>query len=215
MAAQLTDTRFVVWLEDLGRDDVPLVGGKNASLGEMVRRLKSKGVLVPPGFATTSAAYRMYVEANGIARSLARRLEALAGGKASLHETGEAVRRLFLDGEFPADIAAAICEAYRKLSGATEASVAVRSSATAEDLPDASLAGQQGNVSKCARRARVTRCVPALLRLVVHGPGDLLSPDEGIRSPASRAIHRRSAHGPVPDSFVATAREVARVEQRR
>lgn len=146
MAAQSTDSRYVVPFEDLSKNDVPLVGGKNASLGEMVQRLASQGVRVPAGFATTAAAYREYIEANGIAKSLAQRLEALAIGKASLHDTGEAVRRLFLDGEFPKHIAGAIRQAYRQLSGASasaEASVAVRSSATAEDLPDASFAGQQ------------------------------------------------------------------------
>ncbi|HEY0682273.1 MAG TPA: phosphoenolpyruvate synthase [Steroidobacter sp.] len=146
MVPQPTDMKIVIWFEDLSRADVALVGGKNASLGEMVRHLEAQGVLVPPGFATTSAAYRAYVEANGIAQALAQRLDSLANGRASLHDTGEAVRRLFLDGEFPAPIAGAIREAYRKLSAATptgEASVAVRSSATAEDLPDASFAGQQ------------------------------------------------------------------------
>lgn len=146
MAAEPTDTPFVIWFEDLGKADVLLVGGKNASLGEMVQRLTSKGVRVPPGFATTSAAYREYVKANGIANALAQRLAALESGKANLHDTGEAVRRLFLEGEFPTRIAEAIREAYRKLTAkhaGAEASVAVRSSATAEDLPDASFAGQQ------------------------------------------------------------------------
>lgn len=145
MAAQSADVRYVVWLEELSRNDVPLVGGKNASLGEMIQRLSATGVLVPPGFATTSAAYRLYVKANGIAESLAQRLAALASGTANLHDTGEAVRRLFLEGEFPQQVADAIREAYRKLAapGVVEASVAVRSSATAEDLPDASFAGQQ------------------------------------------------------------------------
>lgn len=144
MAEQPAD-RFVLWLEDVGRADVGIVGGKNASLGEMVQHLDAEGVRVPPGFATTAAAYRAYVDANNIGAALAAQLDALKAGKVSLHEAGEAARRLFLDGEFPTAIAQAIREAYRQLSarGAGEASVAVRSSATAEDLPDASFAGQQ------------------------------------------------------------------------
>ncbi|MFX4443196.1 PEP/pyruvate-binding domain-containing protein, partial [Acinetobacter baumannii] len=83
------------------------------------------------GFATTAAAYRKYVEANGIRNALTGRLEALKRGAATLHETGEAARRLFLDGELPPEIAQAIRDAYRELSrrgGVAEASVAVRSS---------------------------------------------------------------------------------------
>ncbi len=136
----------IAWFDTLTVGDVPRVGGKNASLGEMVGTLKDKGVRVPDGFATTAAAFREYVSANGIDVELPKRLEALKSGTASLHETGEAIRRLFLDGEFPETIAEAIRGAYRELSRRSEqseVSVAVRSSATAEDLPQASFAGQQ------------------------------------------------------------------------
>lgn len=136
----------IAWFETLGNSDVPKVGGKNASLGEMVRQLAPRGVRVPPGFATTAEAYRAYVEGNGIAAPLRRLLAALEHGEATLQATGEAARRLFLDGEFPFGIADEIRHAYRELarrSGVAEPSVAVRSSATAEDLPDASFAGQQ------------------------------------------------------------------------
>ena len=139
-------SQYIEWFETLHAGDVGTVGGKNASLGEMVRTLKSEGVRVPDGFATTADAYRAYVTENDIGQSLRERLAALKTGKASLHETGEAIRRLFLDGQFPKPIAEAICTAYRELSQRSkqeEASVAVRSSATAEDLPDASFAGQQ------------------------------------------------------------------------
>jgi pyruvate,water dikinase len=137
---------FIAWFEALSKDDVPRVGGKNASLGEMVQRLAHQGVRVPEGFATTAAAYRAYVAVNGIAPKLAARIDAFKRGEAALREVGEAARRLFLDGEFPPAIAEAVGDAYRELSrrgGSGEASVAVRSSATAEDLPDASFAGQQ------------------------------------------------------------------------
>jgi pyruvate,water dikinase len=136
----------VIWLEELGRSDVARVGGKNASLGEMVRKLDKKGVRVPPGFATTADAYWRYVDANGLRRMIADSLAALEAGHASLAEVGAAVRREFLRGTWPKDIAEAIQASYRELcrrAGKTDADVAVRSSATAEDLPDASFAGQQ------------------------------------------------------------------------
>ncbi|GIK83277.1 MAG: phosphoenolpyruvate synthase [Alphaproteobacteria bacterium] len=141
-----SNQRYVAWFAQLGSGDIGRVGGKNASLGELVRALKTEGVHVPDGFATTADAYREYVAANGIEAGLRERLGALERGSASLHETGEAIRRLFLDGEFPARIAEAIRDAYRRLSrlsGQDEVAVAVRSSATAEDLPEASFAGQQ------------------------------------------------------------------------
>ena len=146
MAAQSFRARFIAWFETLRKDDVPRVGGKNASLGEMVQQLAAKGVRVPEGFATTADAYRAYVDANDIRTRLSDLVQRLKNGKASLHETGEAARRLFLDGEFPPEIAEEIRSGYRELSrrgSVAEASVAVRSSATAEDLPTASFAGQQ------------------------------------------------------------------------
>jgi len=136
----------LLWLETVGVGDVPRVGGKNASLGEMIGALGGAGVQVPPGFATTAASFRDYVAENGIATAMQAQLEAFKSGKASLQETGTAIRRLFLEGEFPAATADAIREAYRELGrrrGMADPAVAVRSSATAEDLPNASFAGQQ------------------------------------------------------------------------
>lgn len=136
----------VIWFENLGRGDVARVGGKNASLGEMVRNLDKKGVHVPPGFATTAEAYRQFVEANGLRQTIADSLSALAAGHASLAETGAAIRREFLRGAWPQGVAETIQASYRELCGRirkADADVAVRSSATAEDLPDASFAGQQ------------------------------------------------------------------------
>ena len=138
--------RLVVWFEALGRQDVPRVGGKNASLGEMVHHLGARGVVVPPGFATTAEAYWRFVDANGLHETIAATLRELADGKATLAETGQTLRRAFLRGDWPADMAEAIARAYRGLCdriGRADADVAVRSSATAEDLPDASFAGQQ------------------------------------------------------------------------
>jgi pyruvate,water dikinase len=137
---------LVLRLEDVGAGDVPRVGGKNASLGEMIRTLGAEGVRVPPGFATTAEAFRDYVAANGIGAAIGERLAAYREGRAMLAETGAAIRRLFLDGSFPEATAEAIRAAYRALAarvGVAEPAVAVRSSATAEDLPTASFAGQQ------------------------------------------------------------------------
>ena len=130
------------FLEDAGHT----LGGKNASLGEMVRNLGEKGVKVPPGFATTAEAYWQYVEANGLRRVIADSLKALDAGHASLAQIGATVRQEFLRGTLPKDLADAIQSAYRQLCSRANGEtldVAVRSSATAEDLPDASFAGQQ------------------------------------------------------------------------
>jgi pyruvate,water dikinase len=140
------DTELVLAFEDVGMADVPRVGGKNASLGELTQHLLAAGVAVPEGFATTSAAYRLYVEENGIGGSLAELLGAFRSGQASLTETGAAVRELFLGGTFPGQLTTAVTSAYRRLAerlGQDAPAVAVRSSATAEDLPEASFAGQQ------------------------------------------------------------------------
>ena len=136
----------VIPFENLGRTDVPRVGGKNASLGEMVAHLAAQGVPVPPGFATTADAYWQYVDANGLRKPMADAIADLRAGRATLAETGSLLRRAFLGGTWPAATAAAIRTHYAALSqrvGRDAVDVAVRSSATAEDLPDASFAGQQ------------------------------------------------------------------------
>jgi len=140
------NTDHVLWLEALGRHDVGRVGGKNASLGEMVRNLLAQGVRVPPGFATTADAYRHFIRSNRLEATIGAALAELDAGSASLAETGQAIRRAILRGTWPEATAEAIRTAYRELcqrAGRTDLDVAVRSSATAEDLPDASFAGQQ------------------------------------------------------------------------
>ena len=142
----MSNEAHILWFDAISVGDVKLVGGKNASLGEMIAHLKNQGVRVPEGFATTASAYWDYIAANGIEGKLRERLEALTAGKASLQEVGADIRRLFLEGEFPEPLANAINQSYWELSrraGVEAVSVAVRSSATAEDLPQASFAGQQ------------------------------------------------------------------------
>ena len=136
----------VIWFEDLSRGDVALVGGKNSSLGEMVRQLGAKGIKVPPGFATTADAFRDYLTANGLDDMIAATLARLEAGKITLPDAGTAIRQAIKAGEFPTRTRAEIIAAFQELArrtGQADLSVAVRSSATAEDLPDASFAGQQ------------------------------------------------------------------------
>jgi len=142
----LTNAPTVLWFGEIRRTDVARVGGKNASLGEMVATLADEGVSVPPGFATTADAYWRFIDANALRDPIAATLSAYAAGKLTLAQAGDAIRRCITQGEWPADVAAAIALAYRQLSeqaGEEDIDVAVRSSATAEDLPDASFAGQQ------------------------------------------------------------------------
>ena len=136
----------VVWFETLGRGDVAVVGGKNASLGEMVRHLTGQGVKVPAGFATTADAYWRFVDANELRGIISSALNALEAGKITLAEAGSSIRHAFLRGTRSDELAMSIAQSYKELgrrSGKIDPDVAVRSSATAEDLPDASFAGQQ------------------------------------------------------------------------
>ena len=140
--------RWVKWFEEVGIEDVPLVGGKNASLGEMMRELGPLGVKVPPGFAVTAEAYRYFLQENGLVEKIQKLIAdwKKKGDVDTLIETSRRIRSLITAGRYPEDLAAEIREAYRELSkksGVEEVDVAVRSSATAEDLPTASFAGQQ------------------------------------------------------------------------
>ena len=141
-----TNGSSVLWFENVGRADVALVGGKNASLGEMVRNLGAEGIAVPPGFATTADAYRQYLTHNNLVSGIAALIDDWQRSSTSLAETGRAIRSLLLKGNWPEALANEITRAYRELckrAGTENLAVAVRSSATAEDLPDASFAGQQ------------------------------------------------------------------------
>jgi len=161
------DKAYVLWFEEVGISDIPLVGGKNASLGEMIQQLTPKGVNVPTGFATTAHAYRYFIEKAGIEEKLRQIFADLdVENMQNLRERGKQARSLILNTPFPKELEIAISTAYFKLCerygadpevcdrfGADyqekykevsyDTDVAVRSSATAEDLPDASFAGQQ------------------------------------------------------------------------
>ena len=140
------DEKLILWFDEIGIEDVPLVGGKNASLGEMYQKLTSKGVVVPYGFAITAYAYRHLLKTAGIAQAIE---DALAGldthDLRNLQERGEKARDIIRTAKFPDDLRQAIGIAYATMEEkyGKNVDVAVRSSATAEDLPDASFAGQQ------------------------------------------------------------------------
>lgn len=161
------DQRFVLWFEEVGIDDIALVGGKNASLGEMIRELLPQGVQIPLGFATTAAAFRFFLAGAGLEPQLRQLFADLdVDDVVNLRERGQQARNLILNTPFPAELETSIATAYQQLCDRYEpvpsvcdrlsgldrdrcqrqfgsVDVAVRSSATAEDLPDASFAGQQ------------------------------------------------------------------------
>ena len=139
--------KSVIWFKNLTNKDVPLVGGKNASLGEMYQKLTSKGVNIPNGFATTAEAYVKFMKESGTMDEIKKILKDLnTHDIRNLMTRGEKVRKVILKAEFPEDLKKDVVSAYKELSklyGTANVDVAVRSSATAEDLPDASFAGQQ------------------------------------------------------------------------
>ncbi|MBD0265226.1 MAG: phosphoenolpyruvate synthase, partial [Tolypothrix sp. Co-bin9] len=143
---QVLSQALVLSLEKVGIADIPIVGGKNASLGEMIQQLKSKGVKVPTGFATTANAYRCFIEAAGLEPQLKQLFADLdVEDVNNLRQRGKQARSLMLQTPFPEELEQAIAQAYQDLCQqyGADTDVAVRSSATAEDLPDASFAGQQ------------------------------------------------------------------------
>jgi pyruvate, water dikinase len=139
--------KFILWFEEVSKSDVALVGGKNASLGEMYQNLDSKGVSVPPGFAITAYAYQYLLEKGGLEDDLKKALDGLdTHNVTDLQKRGKKVRDLIENAHFPKELEEEIYKAYDELGeklGMKNPDVAVRSSATAEDLPDASFAGQQ------------------------------------------------------------------------
>jgi len=142
----MSTSRFVRFFEEFGIDDVPLVGGKNASLGEMFQKLSGQGVRIPHGFAITAEAYRFMLDKAGAWDRLHAELDDLdPADVAALARKGKRAREIVYGAGLPDDLAAEILDAYRKLQQeyGEEVSLAVRSSATAEDLPTASFAGQQ------------------------------------------------------------------------
>lgn len=138
--------QYIRWFKDLGMHDVPVVGGKNASLGEMISNLANAGISVPDGFATTADAFREHLQVNDLEQRINNALEQLdTDDMEALANTGATVRQWVVDAPLPAGFVEAVSSAWQQINtlAGGEISVAVRSSATAEDLPEASFAGQQ------------------------------------------------------------------------
>ena len=139
-------SKWILWFDEIGMSDLPRVGGKNASLGEMYRELSSKGVNIPYGFAITVDAYHYLLDSSGMREKVEEQLRGLdVDDLNALQKTGSRIRQIIQGIEFPEDLREEILDSYKKLCEryGEDTDVAVRSSATAEDLPDASFAGQQ------------------------------------------------------------------------
>ena len=142
----ISSSPYIAWFKDIGVEDVPLVGGKNASLGEMYRELVPQGVRIPNGFAVTASAYRHFLTSAKLDKSIHQTVKDLRPQDVGdLRRRGKSIRQAILAATLPPDLESDILEAYTQLSEGHEESldVAVRSSATSEDLPEASFAGQQ------------------------------------------------------------------------
>ncbi|GIX26580.1 MAG: hypothetical protein KatS3mg123_0461 [Burkholderiales bacterium] len=190
--------RYVLWFDEVGLKDVERVGGKNASLGEMIGHLAHAGVRVPGGFATTAQAYRDFLAQGGLDRRIRDALARLdVDDIAALTRTGAQIRGWVTEAPFPPALEAQIAEAYQRLAeeGGPELSVAVRSSATAEDLPDASFAGQQETLPQRARPGSGPGSGQARVRLPVQRPGHRLSGPPGLRSRPGGPVGGGAAHG--------------------
>jgi len=152
--------KYIRNFSEIGLGDVPSVGGKNASLGEMFNQLMPKGIRVPAGFATTSEAFWQFIDANNLRQPIKDQLARLDRiGYSNLKEIGKAIRELVLGGQLPTPLVEEISSSYWALSGVSPISVAVRSSATAEDLPDASFAGQHESYLNISGKEAVLEAV--------------------------------------------------------
>ena len=146
LSVSAQERSLILWFDEIGIADIPVVGGKNASLGEMIQQLTPKGINVPIGFATTAYAYRHFIQSAGLEAKLRKLFADLdVEDVKNLRERGKKARSLLIHTPFPVELREAIATAYHSLCEQYNADtdVAVRSSATAEDLPDASFAGQQ------------------------------------------------------------------------
>ncbi|MDO8592703.1 MAG: phosphoenolpyruvate synthase [bacterium] len=166
----MPENNFIKFFKDTTIKDVPIVGGKNASLGEMYQKLSDQGIKVPNGFATTADAYNYLLEQTQLKQNIKKLLDGLnTRDVTDLGKRGAAVRKLIVATEFPDDLKQAIASAYKELSDFYKTEnlhVAVRSSATAEDLPDASFAGQQETFLNISGEAElliaVKKCIASL-----------------------------------------------------
>ena len=196
----MSEPKYVRFFEEVGIDDVPLVGGKNASLGEMYRELGSDGVRVPNGFATTSEGYNHMLEEADAWKDLHAALDDLDSTNVTdLGRRGQRAREIVYGAGLPEDLAREIIAGYRRLQEeyGDDVSLAVRSSATAEDLPTASFAGQQETYLNVHGDGALLEGLPSLLLEPVHRPRDPLPGRARVRPLQAGAVDRHHEDGPV------------------
>ena len=151
--------QYIKEFNSISKADIGIVGGKNSSLGEMYNHLSAKGIQVPDGFATTAFAFEEFLLQNRLQSTLYELMQKLDRSDfANLRELGLKARELLLNASMPRDLELAIISAYKVLCGDNYFEVAVRSSATAEDLPQASFAGQHESFFKYKRGTSIVRC---------------------------------------------------------
>ncbi len=162
-------SNYIRWFKEISIKDVPLCGGKNASLGEMYQALQKENILIPNGFATTAEAYWKFLEEADLKKEIFSILEEYKSKKKSLSHTGKKIRKIILKAKMPKSLETPLIQAYEDLSREyqmKETDVAVRSSATAEDLPDASFAGQQESfLNVTGKKALIESCLKCFASL--------------------------------------------------
>lgn len=160
---------YIKWFEEISVKDLPIVGGKNASLGEMLSNLKSKNINVPNGFATTANSFWKFIEFNNLKEKIKTIIDEWENNKITLHTAGKSIRNLILKSKFPKELEDEIIKAYKKLSEIYKkenVDVAIRSSATAEDLPEASFAGQlESFLNVKGEKDLIKKCLKCLVSL--------------------------------------------------
>ena len=192
----MTESQRVIAFDHLRMTDVERVGGKNASLGEMISQLAGAGIRVPGGFATTAAAFREFLAHNDLEARIAARLATLdVDDVAELSRAGAEIRSWIVAAPLPPDLDRDIATAYAALAaGLPGASFAVRSSATAEDLPDASFAGQQETFLNISGMDNILHAMKEVFAIALQRPGDRLPRPPGLR-PRRTSRCRRASSG--------------------
>ncbi len=190
---------YVLDLSEVCADDVALVGGKCSSLGELFRELTQQGVRAVDGFSTTSRAYELLLNTNGLRKKLQKLLKGLdVNDLDELARVGSEARSMMLETAFPPDVESAIFEAYKKLGdriGKKNFEVAVRSSATAEDLPDASFAGQQDTILNVKGEAKLIEACHQCYASLWTDRAISYRTAKGLRSFRRRTFDRHPADG--------------------
>ena len=189
-------TSMILDFAQVSRGDVARVGGKNASLGELIGALVPQGIAVPPGFATTSDAFRMYLVHNDLGQGILDHLAEYQASKASLAETGTAIRSAILAGEWPAALEQAIVNAYRELTADTGDNLpAVAVQRDGRRFARGQLCRTAGNYSQRQWRGRAAGCVQTLLCLTLHRSGDCLPNRTWLWRRCGSSVDRGSADG--------------------